>query len=505
MTMRQPAQRFEPSRRLPQGTGEGRRSWTGWKVGVLTAIVAVATVSARPVTVPAPVPLPEAILEPAREAPPSIVGRVLQASAVQGQQPSEIEMVIRGDAGVQPRYAVPDFVALTPDAADAARTIAQVLWEDLNFEREFYMIPREESRRVAPATRPEQIRFDLWRELNADAVVFGTVQRKGNELLVQVRLYNVRSQQSVFAKEYAGGTGNVRLYAHTISDEIHEQQRSLQGVARTRLTFVSDRRRQALQGTVLNREASEVFVADYDGANEQQITITRDLNVTPTWSPDGRAVAYTSYRRHLPDIFISYIYEGRRQELTKGEGNNFMPAYSPDGRQIAFASNRRDNNFEIYVVNVDGSNLRRLTNNPGADIAPTWSPSGQQIAFTSDRSGRPQIYVMDIDGRNLERLTFESEAVRPTWAPAPYNEIAFAAQTGAGYDIKVINVATRETRQLTFGEGSNESPSYSPTGRHVAFTSTRAGNHHIFTIGRDSRGIRQVTREGGNRMANWSR
>ena len=93
------------------------------------------------------------------------------------QQPSEVAVVISGDPGTPPRYAVPDFVALTPDAAEIAKTLGQVLWDDLAFEREFYLIPRDTYSTIPAARTAEQIAFDSWRELGADAVVFGTVQQ----------------------------------------------------------------------------------------------------------------------------------------------------------------------------------------------------------------------------------------------------------------------------------------------------------------------------------------
>jgi TolB protein len=420
------------------------------------------------------------------------------------QQPSEVAVVISGDPGTPPRYAVPDFVALSPEATDIAKTIGQVLWDDLNFEREFYMIPRDTYSTVPVARSPEQVPFAAWRELGADAVVFGTVQKKGNMVTVQVRLFNVRSRDSVFAKEYSGSDANARLYAHTMSDEIHQQQRALRGVARTKLTFSSDRNRERVVGTVQNRDVKEVYIADYDGANQRRITTNRQLNITPVWSPDGRAIAYTSYRRGYPDVFVALIFQGLQEEPTKGVGQNWLPVYSPDGSRICFTSNR-DGNPELYIMNRDGSGVRRVTNNPSIDTTPTWSPTGTQIAFTSDRAGQPQIYVVGADGLNLRRLTTtESYADRPTWSPAPFNEIAFAARTGPGYDIKIYDLASGQTRQITFGEGTNESPAYSPNGRHIAFTSTRAGRVQVFTIGRDGRGPRQVTRDGNNQTPAWS-
>ena len=434
-----------------------------------------------------------------------VLAPTITKAARQGQQPAEVSTVISTDSpGTPPRYAVPDFVALTPDAAEIAKTLGQVLWDDFNFEREFYMIPRDTYSSIPAARTPEQIPFDRWRELGADGVVFGTVQRTGNEVRVQVRLFSVKSRASVFAKEYSGSASNPRLYAHTASDEIHDQQRGLKGVARTKLAWVSDRDGVRLGDTVENRQVKEIYYGDYDGANQRRVTVSRRLNLNPSWSPDARALAYTTFRP-IPDVFVSLIYQGVLQNPTKGVGTNYLPVFSPDGKQIAFMSGR-DGNPEIYAMNVDGSNIRRLTNNPAGESSPTWSPSGAQIAFTSDRTGKAQIYVMNSsDGSGLRRLTVdESEADRPTWSPAPFNEIAYSASTGR-YDIKVLEVSTGKVRQLTFGEGTNESPAWAPGGRHLAFTSTRAGGRtQVFTIGRDGRGLRQITREGNNQTPAWS-
>jgi TolB protein len=416
-----------------------------------------------------------------------------------------VGVTLTGDGGAQTRLAVPDLLALTSDreTTEAARTIGQVLWDDLNYEREFYMIPRDTYKSIPAAATIDTVPYDRWRELGADGVVIGTVQKVATGIKVELRLYNVRARQSLFGREYTGSAANPRLYAHTMSDELHESQRSLRGVARTKLTFSSDRNREAVVGTVEKRDVKEVYVTDYDGANPRRITINRALNVFPNWSPDGRSIIYTSYRTGAPDILISNIYAGTMETPTKATGQNWLPVFSPDGKKIAFTSNR-DGNPEIYVMNRDGSDVRRLTNNPEIDSTPTWSPTGTQIAFASGRSGSPQIWVVGADGAGLRRISQESYADRPTWSPAPYNEIAFSARSGPGFDIRVLNIATGETRQITFGEGTNESPAWSPNGRHLAFSSTRAGRLQIFTVDRDGRNLRQITREGNNQTPSWS-
>lgn len=427
------------------------------------------------------------------------------------QQPDLGAVITSGDIGAQPRLAVPDFIAL-PGAAsravdketlDAARTIARVLWDDLNYERDFGLIPRDVYASIPQATSMLDVPFDRWRELNADGLVIGSVQKTDAGVRVEVRLFNVRSRQSVFNMEYSGSIANVRVYAHTISDDIHKTQRNLRGVARTRLTFNSDRDGERLAGTVENRGAKEIYISDYDGENQRRMTVNRELNITSVWSADARSLAYVSYRRGLPNIFVSNIFSGLPpQQLTNNQGNNFTPVWSPDGQRIAFASTR-DGNPEIYVMDRDGSNVRRLTNHPANDITPTWSPSGSQIAFTSSRSGEPLIYVMGSDGIGVQRLT-NSRSDRPTWSPAPFNEVAYAVQSGPGFDIEVLDLATKTSRRLTFGEGTNESPAFAPNGRHLAFSSTRAGKVQIFTIARDGKDLRQLTRTGNNFQPNWS-
>ena len=421
------------------------------------------------------------------------------------QQPTEIVTTLTGE-GQAPRLVVLDFIPLSPDAETAAigKTIGQVLWDDLNFEREFAFIPRDVYATVPRATSFETIPFDRWRELNADGLLIGTVQKTTEGIKAQVRLYQVRTRQVVFNTEYS--SSNARLIAHTASDELHESQRALKGVARTKITFDSDRAGERMGGTVQNRGVKDIFITDYDGENARQITANKTLNIAPRWSPDGRSIAYTSYRRGGANIFISNIFQGTLVEVTEGTkvGENWLPAWAPDGSRVAFTSTR-DGNPEIYIADRDGRNVRRLTNHPGIDISPTWSPSGTQVAFTSDRGGTPQIYTVGVDGLNLQKKTSESYCDKPTWSAPPFNEIAYASRTGPGFDVKVLDLATGQTRQLTFGEGSNESPAFAPNGRHLVFTSTRSGKTHVFTIARDGKDVRQITKTGNNEKPDWSR
>ena len=431
-----------------------------------------------------------------------------QPPASQGDQ--TVKIVV--DRGGVPKLAIAPFAALSQDAETvaAAKTIGDVLFDDIEYEREYYMIGKSVVGTVARPASVDGVDLAPWKELNADGLIVGTVRKDANGIVVQVKLIQVSTGRTAFGKEYSGSVANPRRYSHTIADEIHKQQLALDGVARTRLTFSSDRDRERAKSAVANRDVQEIYIVDYDGANPRRVTNTTTLNITPVWSPDNQTIAYTSFRPSgqfgvFRDIIFSFITTGERK--TPAEGNparqNELPMFSPDGSKVAFTS-YRDGNPEIYVMNRDGSGMRRMTNNPAIDTTPTWSPSGNQIAWVSDRTGNPHIYVMNVDGTGQRQLIGEI-CDRPTWASGQFNEIAYAGRSGPGYDIKLYNVSTGETKKLTDGIGSNESPAFSPNGRHIAFTSTRNGKIQIFTVDRTGENLRQITREGNNKFPNWSR
>ena len=455
---------------------------------------------------------------------PVLIGAViLSMLTLRAQQPppatpppqqTEVSTSLIGSSGGPPKLAIAGFIPLSSDAetVSAAKTIGDVLFDDINYEREYYMIAKDAVATVPKPTSIDQLPLDRWKELNADGVIVGTVRKGPSGIVVQVRLIQVATGKQFFGKEYGGSVANPRRYAHTISDDIYEDQLRLRGVARTKLAFASDRPAELMKGPIRNRDVQEIYIVDYDGANPVRVTTTTTINLAPAWSPDNSAIAYTSWRPAgagsfgvYQDIILSYIQRGERATPASGspERQNSLPAWSPDGTKIAFTS-FRDGNAEIYVMNKDGGGLRRMTNNPMIDTSPTWSPTGSQLAWVSDRTGNPKIYVMNADGTGQRLLIADGKSDRPTWSRGKFNEIAYASQTGPGYDVKIYSFATGESVKITDGIGTNESPSFSPNGRHIAFTSTRNGKAQLFTIDRDGQNLRQITREGNNKFASWS-
>jgi TolB protein len=375
------------------------------------------------------------------------------------------------------------------DLEGVAALLGDVLRADLAYEDVFDLVPVPGG---GAAAAPR-----------ADGVLEGLVRVDEGLLRLELRITDAAGGRLAFAREYAGRADVARLIAHVAADEIVGDQGGVRGVATSRLAFVSDRLGVFHEPTGSRRHVKEIFVSDYDGGREARATVDGDLDLTPAWSPDGRLLAYTSYRLGYQDIFVTDLAARRQWPAIVGHGRNWLPAWSPDGKQMAFTSSR-DGNEAIYVMNADRTGLRRLTTGWAIDTSPAWSPDGRRIAFTSNRTGSPQIWVMDADGSNPQPLTSEKYCDRPSWSPGPDDEIVYVSRTGTGFDIKVIETATRRVRQLTSGP-MNESPAFSPNGRHIAFTSTRSGSPQIWTMTRMGTDLRQVTRIGNNSMPAWSR
>ena len=175
-----------------------------------------------------------------------------------------------------------------------------------------------------------------------------------------------------------------------------------------------------------NPRNTEIYVMDANGGNEQKLTENPKEDESPSWSPDGKRIAFCSVREgHFNyEVYVMDTDGGNLQRLTENLKNEWFPSWSPDGEQIVFSLDRKGDfeNFEIYVMDADGGNLQRLTENRVDDWSPSWSPDGERIAFMSEVDGNPEIYVMDADGANQQNLTNNRhEDWAPSWVNSPFS------------------------------------------------------------------------------------
>ncbi len=391
--------------------------------------------------------------------------------------------------------ALPPFVATQggdPKMLEVARTLHDVLRDDLDFSGYFQIIP-ESYLKLVKESDDRRVNFKEWLGIGAEALLLGKVDFEPNTVVFEGRVFDTTGQRMMLGKRYRGELDLQRVLAHKLSNEIVQQYTGQQGLALTKVAFVSQ-----------VGKAKEIYVMDYDGARAKRITGNGSINLSPAWSPDGTLIAFVSYRTGRPELMILNNSGELRQAFPQSGELNSAPAWSPDGRLLAFSSSR-DGNAEIYTLRVADGKLTRLTSNDAIDTSPAWSPDGKLLAFTSDRSGAPQIFVMDADGGNARRLTFDvSYCDAASWSPLG-DKIVFTGRVSGGFDLYVKDLKTEQIGRLTENSNINEWPRWSPDGRHIVFASNRTGSFDVYTMDHDGANVRRLTHGGNNSSPSWSR
>lgn len=248
-------------------------------------------------------------------------------------------------------------------------------------------------------------------------------------------------------------TGNIRVCSHQFSDDIVETLTGTQGIASSKIAFVSNR-----------SGAKEIYIADYDGANVVQLTRDGAISVAPAISPDASRVAYTGYQSGYADIYTIDIASGARNRILKFPGTNSGASFSPDGSRLACTLSR-DGNPELYIAAANGAGARRLTRTRGVESSPSWSPNGTEIVYSSDERGGPQLFRISASGGSGRLIpTGYGYCTEPSWSPDG-SKIAFTARQG-GFNIALLDLNTSTARILAQGQD----PAFGPNSRHLVYS-----------------------------------
>jgi Tol biopolymer transport system component len=245
------------------------------------------------------------------------------------------------------------------------------------------------------------------------------------------------------------------------------------------------------------------------GLEGQRSTVSPQAAVAGRRSATGR-IAFSAGPHPHEDVYVVNADGSGLRRLTHDPGADFDPSWSPDGRRIAYRheGGGGDSTAEIYVMNADGSQIRNLTRRPGQDHSPAWSPDGRRIAFASVRGGpMPSIWVMNADGSKQRRVSRVSGEY-PAWSPDG-RKLAFDRNTfgPTGWDIWVVNADRSHPRPLIASRADEQGPAWSPDGKTIAYGSGRGAPPNytrIWLAKANGSGQHLLTRGVGERPA-WSR
>lgn len=191
----------------------------------------------------------------------------------------------------------------------------------------------------------------------------------------------------------------------------------------------------------------DVYVMDADRSNVTRLTEHPERDQRGVFSPDGATIAFVSQRDGDVAIWLMAADGSNPRKLVQGR----EPSFSPDGRRIAFTSSAFDDNDEIYLIDLDGSNRTRLTDNRRKlDWFASFSPTGDRLVYNSEAFGGQELMLMRADGQGQTRIsiaekTYEQE---PVWSPDGKG-IAYAGKMGDDeYDIYLVGTAGFDLDEL---------------------------------------------------------
>ncbi len=431
---------------------------------------------------------------------------LLAVGVVSGQQ---ITTTITGTPG-RPALAVPSF-----RGSGSQQFMAQfnaTLFGDLESSGLFDM----KSRSLYPAANPQQP-ADLRPEDNrqgfalsdwsgspvgASHLVFGYTAAQNGVLVLYGYVYDARQQNpqsaQMLAQRYVGSldeTGALKV-AHEFANDIIQRFGGTGSLPGSRIYYSSNRSGH-----------NEIWVMDWDGSNQKQLTRLGGMALYPAISPDGARVAFTTLSSAGARLVMADTSTGRAIPFVSPRASvNANATFTPDGKTVYFASTTGGSAEQIYSASAAGQGLHRILYRQAVAAEPKVNPKNPSLMLFVSGPGPQQIYRMSSDGAGVDRVTNgQGEASNPSWNPDG-EHIAFAWTQGyakGAFNIFVMDVASHSYVQLTHNEGKNENPVWAPDGRHLVFMSNRGGREQIYTMLADGTQVKQLTMQGTNRYPVW--
>lgn len=372
----------------------------------------------------------------------------------------------------------------TPTGEAVGAEIADVIAADLERSGLFRSVDKKAF--IEKITNGDQVpRFADWRQINAQALITGSVTPQGGDKLkVSFRLWDAVREEQLAGKEYNTFRSNWRRVAHLMADAIYKRLTGEDGYFDSRIVYVAE-------SGPKNKRVKRLAIMDQDGANHKYLTSGEHLVLTPRFSPNTQEILYLSFSGKQPRVFLRDLQTGREESLGRFEGMSFAPRFNHDGKRMLM-SIANAGNTEIYEMDLRSRRMTRLTNNPSIDTSPSYSPDGDRIVFNSDRGGSQQLYVMNANGGDVRRISFgDGRYGTPVWSPRG-DLVAFTKMKGSRFFIGVMRPDGTGERLLT-ESWLDEAPTWAPNGRVIMFyRQVRGGPTSLYSVDVTGYNLRKV-------------
>ena len=255
----------------------------------------------------------------------------------------------------------------------------------------------------------DELVFSDWKLLGMDYLVTGKIVNENNSLDINYEIYDIHKKRKVRSSKVFGIPNQIRQLAHYTSDGIYESITGIKGIAATRLLYVNEIKDSQL----ISRY--KLMLADSDGANEKILLSSSEPIISPSWSPDGKRVAYVSFETGIAKVFVQEIASGKRESVLSKDTQISSPSWSPDGKYLSLVHNS-GNGHKIAIFSLEDRYLKVISNGR-LDEAPSFAPNNKMVLFASKKIHKGILVATSNDGRIRQEIELTGEDVRePIWS-----------------------------------------------------------------------------------------